>query len=276
MKETLGFTLLGQGYQIKSYSLMMWIAAFAVIIITLVNIRRSGLSIRSSLLPLALMTISVPIGARVLNVLINPSYYDRYPERILAIDNSGFSLMGGLVLAAMVGWIISRLVGISPWRLGDNLAPGLGVGLILMRVGCLLNGCCFGLPTDLPWAISYPFGSLAHKHYLSIADQGSISLFALVSSPGLHPTQIYEMIGAILAVLASYMIMKRDYPDGSAILAAAGIFTLTRLINHFFRVHPETNQVPYLFYPAVYIIILMFLIYLFLRRARIENQTKEM
>jgi phosphatidylglycerol:prolipoprotein diacylglycerol transferase len=276
MKETLGFTLLGQGYQIKSYSLMMWIAAFAVIIITLVNIRRSGLSIRSSLLPLALMTISVPIGARVLNVLINPSYYDRYPERIAAIDNSGFSLMGGLVLAAMVGWIISRLVGISPWRLGDNLAPGLGVGLILMRVGCLLNGCCFGLPTDLPWAISYPFGSLAHKHYLSIADQGSISLFALVSSPGLHPTQIYEMIGAILAVLASYMIMKRDYPDGSAILAAAGIFTLTRLINHFFRVHPETNQVPYLFYPAVYIIILMFLIYLFLRRARIENQTKEM
>jgi phosphatidylglycerol:prolipoprotein diacylglycerol transferase len=271
MKETLGFTLLGQGYQLKSYSLMMWIAALAVIIITLFNIRRSGLSIRSSLLPLALMTLSVPIGARLLNVLINPSYYEKYPDRIIAINNSGFSLMGGLILAAIAGWFISWLVGISPWRLGDNLAPGLGIGLILMRVGCLLNGCCFGLPTDLPWAISYPFGSLAHKHYLSMADQGSVSLFAFLSSPGLHPTQIYEMLGAMIAVLAAYMIMKRGYPDGSAILAAAGIFTLTRLINHFFRVHPETNAVPFMLYPIIYLTTMFFIGYMMVKRKGING-----
>ena len=270
MKETLTLQFLGQVYQLKSYSLMMWIAAIAVIIITLVNIRRSGLSIRSSLLPLAIMTLSVPIGARVLNVLINPSYYEKYPKKIFAISNSGFSLMGGLLMAATIGWLISRLVGISPWKLGDNLASGLGVGLILMRMGCLLNGCCFGLPTELPWAISYPFGSIAHKHYISIADQGSISLFALFSSPDLHPTQVYEMIGAMVAVWASYMIIKRDYPEGSAILAASGIFTLMRLINHFFRVHPETNAVPFLFYPIIYIAILGFIGYMIVKRIRIK------
>ncbi len=268
MKETLGLTLFGQGYQLQSYSLMMWIAALAVITITLVNIRRSGLSIRSSLLPLAVMTLSVPIGARALNVLINPSYYDRYPEKIFAISNSGFSLMGGLVLAAMAGWIFSRLVGISPWRLGDTLAPGLGIGLILMRVGCLLNGCCFGLPTVQPWGISYPFGSLVHKHYLSIADQGSVSLFSLVTSPAVHPTQIYEMIGAMIAVFAAIMIMRKNLPDGASILAASGIFTLTRLINHFFRVHPETNAVPFMFYPAIYLTMILGISYLFYKKIK--------
>ncbi|MCR3955099.1 MAG: prolipoprotein diacylglyceryl transferase [Gudongella sp.] len=264
----LTLSLLGLEYQLQSYSLMMWIAAISVMVITMTNIRRTGLSIRSSLLPLTAMVLSVPIGARILNVIINPAYYDRYPEKIFSIGTSGFSLMGGLLMAAAAGWIISRFVGISPWKLGDVLAPGLGVGLVLMRMGCLLNGCCYGLPTDLPWAISYPFGSLAHKHYLSMADQGSVSLFSLMSSPAVHPTQIYEMFGAMIAVFAAIMIMRKNLPDGASILAASGIFTLTRLINHFFRVHPETNAVSFMFYPAIYLTIILGISYLFYKKIK--------
>ena len=267
MKETILLNLFGRQIILNSYSLFMNIAVIALIIISVYSIKRAGLSIKSSLICFLVMIPAMLVGARALNVLINWGYYTENTWRIFALNTSGFSLMGGLLLSAILGSITARTLGISPWELGDAIVPALGVGLVIMRIGCFLNGCCYGLPTKLPWAVKFPYNSFAHRHYLDVlSSTKSITIFNLIASPGVHPTQIYEIIGTLIATIFAIVIFRRKNPKGVAILSFAIIFTITRLINHFFRVHPSTNQVSLWFYPTIYIGIIIFLSILLYRR----------
>lgn len=257
MIETLEFNLIGQQWAVGSYGFFMVLAALAVFFISVRVIADRGLPFPQSVLCLSVMTIAVPVGARMLNVAINPGYYSRYPEKILLLENSGFSIMGGLLLAVITGVVTARCLKLSIWRLGDAVAPGLGIGIALMKVGCYLNGCCYGIRTGLPWAVRFPYGSLPHKHYLSeTAAGGFFGLGKLLSSPAIHPTQLYEMAGALFAAALAMVLYKKRAPEGVPGLAALMLYMFCRLGCHFLRVQPATNSVPYLFYPVVYMIIL--------------------
>lgn len=272
MKPTIIFYIFQKELSFKSYNLFMFIGAVLIIIISMWNIKEAGLSIRSSFLCFLSMIFGVVLGARMLNVLINWDYYMANKPGIFAINTAGFSLMGGLALAGIFALITSKALNIDYWKLGDAIAPGLGLGLISMRIGCLLNGCCYGLPSNLPWSIHFPYNSYAHKYYISKQDLSvGFSIFKLLASPSLHPTQIYEIIGSIVATIATIIIIKRKENNGVAILVFAIIFTLTRFINHFFRVHPETNQVSSFFYPVLYIGIIIVLLGLLEKRIKLDN-----
>ncbi|MGD9647104.1 MAG: prolipoprotein diacylglyceryl transferase family protein, partial [Pirellulales bacterium] len=72
---------------------------------------------------------------------------------------------GGLVIygAAIGGiaafmWFVWRR-GLPGWALADIMTPGAALGLAIGRLGCFLNGCCYGGPTDVPWAVQFPEGS---------------------------------------------------------------------------------------------------------------------
>lgn len=255
------FTLniMGQQWVINSYGFFMGLAAIAVLSLSIYSVHTMKLPFKRSLLCLFAMTLSVPVGARILNVAINPTYYAQNPYRVLALEMTGFSLMGGLLMAVLVGLIGSWLLKISPWRLGDAVAPGLGIALALMRVGCFLNGCCYGFPSQLPWAVRFPYGTSAHKYFLvhNHIEGGGFSLGQLFCSPSLHPTQLYELLAALIAAgLASYLIKKKT-PVGVPCLAATILFTFARLGNHFLRVQPPTNEIPLSFYPIIYVSILV-------------------
>ncbi len=209
-----------------------------------------------------IMGISVPPGARLWNVLINSAYYGKHPEQVLALDFSGFSLMGGLLAAGLVGLISTRVLKIPLWPLADAAAPSLGIGLALMLVGCFLNGRCYGLPSQLPWAVSFPFGSPAYRYYLaqSQAAESGFQLGRLLGAPTLHPTQLYEMAAALLAAgVASYLI-RQQARSGVPFLAAAIFFTAARFSNHFLRAQPVTYVVSSWFYPLLYLIIVLCLV----------------
>lgn len=269
MKPTIHIDVFGREFILKSYSLFMIIGAVLVITISIWNIKRAGLSIKSSSVCFLSMIIGVLIGARILNVLLNWDYYMANSERILAINTAGFSLMGGLILAGILGVTSAKLLELDFWKLGDSVAPGLGLGLVSMRIGCFLNGCCYGLPTKLSWAVKFPYDSFAHRYYLSKQlASAKFSLFNSLASPSLHPTQIYEIVGALIATIIAIIIIRRKEKSGIAILSFSIIFTLTRLVNHFFRVHPETNQVPFLFYPVFYVSIIVLLSTLLYKRIK--------
>lgn len=270
MNPAVTFDIFGLEASLGSYGLFMMLAAIIVFALSIYGIYKAGLPFRSSLLCLILMAVSLPVGARALNVAINFGYYMDNPHRILALDTIGFSLMGGLVLSGLVGVVLSRILGLDQWRLGDSVAPGLGLGLAVMRMGCFMNGCCFGLESDVPWAVRFPFDSPAHRHYISLTS-GNSSLFAMFRSPSVHPTQVYEIIGSLIAALVAYLMIRKGAKPGVPVASAAIVFITARLINHFLRVHPSTNQVPFLFYPTVYLLIIVYLVFLLLRRIRLEN-----
>lgn len=260
MKPNIYFKILEIELSFKAYSLFMFLGGLLAITVSLYNIKKAGLSIKSSLLRLLSMVIGMLLGARILNVLINWDYYMVNSYRIFSLNTAGFSLMGGLILASIFGLVTSILLKLDIWQLGDSIVPGLGLGLVFMRMGCFLNGCCYGLPSKLPWSVTYPYNSLAHKYYLSKKGLSTgFSLFKSFASPSLHPTQIYEMIGILLGMLLALVIIKKKKTKGLGILSFSLVFTITRLINHFFRVHPDTNIVGFSFYPILYIVIILIL-----------------
>jgi len=246
----LDFSLFGLAIHISSYRFFMLLAILIVTIGSYAMIKRSGLDLQKSLTIMVVAMIAFLLGARLLNILINLGMYLDDPTKIWRLSATGFSEYGGIVAAVIVGWIVAKRLGLDIWKLGDVLAPNLGIGIAVMRIGCFLNGCCFGTETNLPWGVKFPMLSDAHLHQLS---EGKASLFGAAA---VHPTEIYEMIAALIGTAIAIVILKKKMTPGVAILTFAIWFTTFRLLNHFIRVMPPSYDAPFLFYPVFYLVLI--------------------
>ncbi len=95
------------------------------------------------------------VGARLMYVALN---WQSYSTNLVAIPmiwaDGGLSFHGAVAGGILAGLWLSRRYKISFWRIADAVAPGLALGHAIGRVGCFLNGCCYGLPTTMPWGRS--------------------------------------------------------------------------------------------------------------------------
>jgi phosphatidylglycerol:prolipoprotein diacylglycerol transferase len=98
------------------------------------------------------------------------------------------------------------------------MAPGIILAQAVGRIGCTINGCCYGLPTSLPWGVVY-------THLNSIAPLGI----------AIHPTQLYEFIYNIIAFGILLKLRGRLKPDGSLFLIYLSLYSLWRLGIAFLR-----------------------------------------
>ena len=97
------------------------------------------------------------MGARAMHVIhLWRDYYQYHPTEILAIWSGGLEFLGGVLAAIVVMIIYFRRKRLGVFKFLDILAPALMLGLAFGRMGCLLNGCCFGAACELPWAIRFP------------------------------------------------------------------------------------------------------------------------
>ena len=116
----------------------------------------------------------IVIGARLMFVAVDWSEYKGNLASIFQVWNGGLSFHGGMigVITALILFSVRRRV---PFLvLGDLIAPSAMLGYAIGRIGCLLNGCCYGAPTNLPWGIRFH-------------DEGIVT-------PPSHPTQIYSSV----------------------------------------------------------------------------------
>jgi len=106
-------------------------------------------------------------GARLFYVL---HYLDRFRGdwlSVFAVWQGGLEFLGGILLAVTVIFLYLLYHKLPIRRYLDILAIGLMLGLAFGRIGCFLNGCCFGKPTDLPWAVRFPYSSFAYQSQIS-------------------------------------------------------------------------------------------------------------
>jgi phosphatidylglycerol---prolipoprotein diacylglyceryl transferase len=128
---------------------------------------------------------------------------------VLQYWKGGIVFYGGVVGAA-IAFLVFRHFRPFPFRpFLDVLAPAIAVGMMFGRLGCFMNGCCYGDPCKLPWAVSFPKPSppWSHQHFL-----GMIPPDATQSLP-VHPTQIYAAIDGLFLFLllsAYYPLRRRD------------------------------------------------------------------
>jgi len=104
------------------------------------------------------------VGARLFFVI---HYFDRFrgdPLSVFAIWQGGLELLGGVILAITVIALYLWYRKLPIRRYLDILAIGLMLALVFGRIGCFLNGCCFGKPANLPWAVRFPYHSPLHIH----------------------------------------------------------------------------------------------------------------
>ena len=255
---------------------LAWVVA--LVLGTVVAWRRGVTWWRALLFYLVTLVVGIA-GARLLDVATNWGAYAEDPGLVYSFAFHGFSLYGGLLLAAGAGALLARPFRVPLWRVADSAVPAMVAAIVLMRIGCFLRGCCFGEVTSLPWGVTFPNGSPAWSYQLSTGETGLLGFAGLVRP--VHPTQIYEMIAAaVFGALAVWLMLRgRRAPPaagaerGGAPQAAARVrrvvadgvpflvfmlgFTLFRVAEYYLRPLPWTANEPVWFYPALYGVIVV-------------------
>ena len=165
----------GHGVPIRGYGTCLVVAIFAAFFLVLHLARRQNIP-ADKIVSLCFWTVIVGIiGARLFYVteywqemLCEPSG-QLLPFREASLNVLNFAQGGLVVFGSIIGGILAAMIfmfynKMPMLRTFDVMAPAAALGIAIGRIGCLLNGCCFGGVTDLSWAIVFPQGSPAHVH----------------------------------------------------------------------------------------------------------------
>jgi phosphatidylglycerol:prolipoprotein diacylglycerol transferase len=200
----------GRGVPIRGYGVMLLLAAAAGIRLSIVRGRPLGFD-ADTILALGMeMFLAGIVGARLFYVLeYRQTFFApgrSWSEALLDAVNvpaGGLVVFGSLPTAAAAAWWFARRRGLPLLRLADCVVPGMLLGLAIGRIGCFLNGCCYGGPCDLPWAVRFPPDSPPWVDQVRRGLLPSPAGGAVGWSLPVHPAQLYAAIdAAVLAALA--------------------------------------------------------------------------
>jgi len=171
--------------------------------------------------------ISALIGAKLLLLLVDFGRYSTNPGELLDLFRSGGVFYGGLIAAVVVALWYLRRHRMPMWTVTDVFAPGIALGHVIGRLGCLFAGCCFGRQTDVPWAITF------HNSYA--AQNAGTPL-----DVPLHPTQLYEAGAELLILLLLLATERRGRPfPGRTFWAYMFLYGVSRFVIEFYRGDPR-------------------------------------
>lgn len=160
------------------------------------------------------------LGSRLWEVVFSWDKFSSSPLDALKFWSGGLSIQGGVAAGLVVGLLFVIKNKLSFWKFTDVLAPGLILGQGIGRIGCLLNGDAYGVPTTLPIGVVYGEGTPA---------------FAAYGSQPLFPAEIVES-AADFAILFVLLKMTRRKPfDGMVTLSYFLLYSLARFTLEFLR-----------------------------------------
>ena len=172
-----------------------------------------------------LMLILGLVGARVLYVILNwKSQFASTPASALKLWEGGLAVHGAILFGLLYMLYFCKRNKIKPLVLADLLAPSFAIAYVFGRIGCFLNGCCYGGECDpkLPWAMSF------HKEGFSDA----VKLY----TPPSHPTQLYAVLFN-LAFFAILLLWERKSPrPGELFFGYVAFYGIYRYIVDIFRI----------------------------------------
>lgn len=212
-------------FAIHSYGLLLAVAFLVAIQLFLMRGRARGLpEDRLSTLSLWLLVLAI-IGGRLLFVATHWDEYKTDPLAIVRLWEGGLILYGGYALAIAGGILYVRRAGLPVWRVGDAAAPSMAIGVGIGRLGCFMNGCCYGVPTKLPWGIKFP-----PESYSSAVFPGET----------LHPSQLYMSGAGILLFFVLLALDRKHRFDGWLFWTYIAMDAVLRFIIDFTRYYDET------------------------------------
>ena len=145
-------------------------------------------------------------------------------SEIFMIQHGGLVYYGGLIGAGLAGSIYLCWKKMPFWKTADALAPSIALGNVFGRIGCLLNGCCYGRACSLPWAIRFPTDHVTH------------------GAP-VHPTEIYDALDNFILYLLLAWLFRHKKFDGQVFATYLIGYAVTRTIMECFRGDYATGHI---------------------------------
>ncbi len=205
---------------IKSYGLALAVSFAVGILLCIRRGKARGLSPDDVLDHCFAVLVSSLVGVRLYYVLTHIGDFHPW-YRAFYIWEGGLTLYGGILLATITVWVFTRRRGIPFLRMADVMAPAVILGIGITRIGCFLNGCCFGRPTDSWLGVSFPPGCPAGP-------------LCAASGPIL-PSQLFSSAGGLLAFLLLLLCERRPSPEGSTFGRFLVFYGISRFVVDFTR-----------------------------------------
>jgi phosphatidylglycerol:prolipoprotein diacylglycerol transferase len=221
---------------------MMMLGLLAALYVARMRAKSEGIS-RERITDLGIYAILAGIGGgRLFYVIQNFGVYKGNLIDILKIYQGGLVFYGGLIAAIIAIMSILRIKKLPVLKTLDIIALSLAIGLVFGRIGCFLNGCCWGdiCNPDLLWAVQFPRtidvhnmidGSPAFLYHL---EEGLVDLSDKHSLP-IHPTQLYSSLGnlAIFFILNAFFKYRRR--DGEITMLFCILYPVMRFCMEILR-----------------------------------------
>jgi phosphatidylglycerol:prolipoprotein diacylglycerol transferase len=196
---------------IHSWGALLMVGFLAGILLARREARRMGLSAELALDLGIWVLVAAVVFARGLFVVLNWGDFAAQPLAALYIWQGGLSFHGGLLGGVAAGTLFARRRGVSFWALADMNAPALALGYGIGKFGCLLNGCCYGAPTGLPWGVRFCLFSDSQ----------------IMTEPS-HPTQIYAALGSLVILAILLSVRDRMAARGQLFLLYLMLYSVVR------------------------------------------------
>ncbi len=216
-------------FSIHSYGVMLALSFVLGIFIAVRRGEKRGIKGEEIVNLGFVIIISSIVGARLFYVLFHLQefrgrwLYTFWPvQEDGTVGMGGLILLGGFILAFLSGSIFILKKKLNFWRLADSVAPAIALGIFLTRIGCYLNGCCFGKACDLPWGVVFPPDSPAG---------------AVMGGIHIHPTQLYSSLYGLIifGILMGIERLRFKLPEGTIMGLFLVLYGISRFTVDFFR-----------------------------------------
>jgi phosphatidylglycerol---prolipoprotein diacylglyceryl transferase len=218
-------------WPVYSYGVLLAAAYLIGLQLGVVRARKAGVD-PARVMDLGIyLIIAALVGAKLMLIAVDWDYFKSQPRELLSLVRAGGVFYGGLIASVAVGFLLVRRYKLPVWTTADLLAPGIALGHVVGRFGCLMAGCCYGRPTDVAWAITFTDPLAAQN----------------VGTPlgiPLHPTQLYDA-GAELIILGLLLFTERKGRPfaGRTFWLYLLLYAISRFIIEFYRGDPNRGTV---------------------------------
>lgn len=207
-------------FKVYSYGFFVALGVLVAVLVTMKKFRKAGKSPQIVLDLAVLLLVSGIVGARLGYVfLYDPVFYLIHPWRIFIIQEGGLVFYGAFLLGLIAALVFLRKKRFPFFVVADYAAPGLALGYAVARIGCFLNGCCYGKPTAVPWGIVFP----------------------VVDELPRHPTQIYASLASLLIFCFLEHLFSHRKFHGQVFSSYLFLYGVSRAVIEVFREHRGLN-----------------------------------